>query len=209
MKISHPLSNRSTLILAISGCIALIGAGLLLVHNQHFVFYHAASYTRVSLALVALGFPFALTIIRKSKVFSEYLAKKYPTDWVRNWLCAPALSIFIIAIFCAAPLGWTLTLSKATGDTIKVMHASAAKVYAYSPSKRCDQMAELQFRGFVKQTCLEGLYPMDTMRNGQILDVTVLGFSYGFVIISIADSQKEGASTTETALDAGSEPQPH
>lgn len=167
----------------------LAGAVTLLHFSERFVFYYEETYTRIALWSCLAFVPLALYRMKSAPGFAGRLAKKYPTAWLRNWLVMPLMAVFAAGLVWMAPLGWLLAAACLTGGATQHVHALAVQVDAPASSKGCDQYAKLRFASIEKRTCIAGRQPAASMRTGQVLDVGIRAFSFGFLIDSIAPAQ--------------------
>ncbi len=169
-------------------CYLMVGLLLFIFFADRFVFYFAASYTKIAMLLVLLCTPFVLYWMLRSRNMTTQFAKTYPTRWLRNWVMMPLMAASMTSAFVVAPLGWLFTGAAFYGGPVNQMSAIAIQIGTYSPGKGCDQTAILRFASVDKETCLDNLYPTSTVREGQLLVVSTTMFPFGFLISSIGDA---------------------
>jgi hypothetical protein len=61
---------------------------------------------------------------------------------------------------------------------------------AWTAPLGCDQYASLRFPSVEKKTCIDGQPPDQPIRTGQVLDVGITAFPFGFLIDSLAPCDK-------------------
>ena len=168
--------------------VMVVGAILLSIFHDRYVFHYADAYMTLTIGALILFTPIVLYWIASTPVTVKALSEKYPTNGLRNVIVMPLMAAMGVGMFCAAPLGWLFAVAAWSGGAVHHVRATAIEVGTYSKRKNCDQTATLRFASFDKETCLEGLYPLSLMREGQALDVGIKEFSFGFLIVSIANA---------------------
>lgn len=173
---------------AIFICYLMVGLFLFAFFADRFVFYFAASYTKISMLFVLLFTPFVLYWMLRARNITTQMVRTYPTGWIRNWVMMPLMAAVLSSVFVVAPLGWLFTAAAVYGGPVHQVSATAIQVGTYSPGKGCDQSATLRLASVDKKTCLDNLYPTTTMREGQLLVVSITMFPFGFLISSIGNA---------------------
>ncbi|WP_313178171.1 hypothetical protein [Massilia sp.] len=136
--------------------------------------------------------------MRRSKVFAAEFGKRYPTSWLRRWVAMPLSAMAIVASLVAAPLGWFFAAAAWVGGDVEPVRAVALAVEPAVQRKGCNQQAVLRLESVEKETCLDDLYPVSTMRASQQLDVGIERFAFGFLIKSIAPKTETRRVTMDT-----------
>jgi hypothetical protein len=98
----------------------------------------------------------------------------------------------VLGLVLTGPLGWVFAAAAWSNGAVRHVSATAIKVGTYSRRKGCDQFATLRFATVDKETCLDTLYPHSSMQTGQLLDVGITVFQFGFLIVSIAATDSVG-----------------
>lgn len=98
----------------------------------------------------------------------------------------PLMSSFVVALAWMAPLGWLLAAACWAGGATQHVRAVAVKVDAPASNKGCDRHATLRFARVEKKTCIDGMHAATAMQQGEVLDVGIRAFPFGFLIDSIA-----------------------
>lgn len=177
----------NTFLLMVAG-----GVLLLIRFNERFVFSHADLYAGMSVWALAVLTPVVVLAMRGSPVFERGLAEKYPTAWLRRWITMPLMSLLAVGAVLAAPVGWLSAAAAWSGGALRHVDATAVKVESYAARRGCDQRATLRFASADKETCLDGLAAAGTVRRGQLVDVGITEFPFGFFIASIARAAPAG-----------------
>lgn len=166
----------------------IFGVVLLINYQERFVFRYADVYTKFALLSLLFFTPFVLYEINRFPIFVRGIADKYPTTWLRTWIVMPSIASVMVGIAITGPLGWVYAVAAWSGGPIHHVSATAIKVGTYSRRKGCDEFATLRFASVDKETCLDSLYPHSSMHTGQLLDVGIASFQFGFLIVSIAST---------------------
>ncbi|MBQ5948574.1 hypothetical protein [Massilia sp. ST3] len=169
---------------------AIVGALLLQMYRDRFVFYYAQTTAKVALWSLLLFTPFILYRMRRAPLFVAELKKKYPTSWLRDIVVMPLMAAMVAGLLVAAPLGWVLAIAAWSGGVVHHVDAVATEVGTYSQRKGCDQFATLRFASVEKEVCIASLSPHSSLHPGQSLAVGIVRFSFGFLIVSIAPVKK-------------------
>lgn len=164
----------------------LAGALLLAGYGRRSVFHLADLYETVALWSVLLFTPLVLYRLRCNDAFSEQIAMKFRSDWLRTWIVMPLTAAVLVGAVFAAPLGWAVAAAAWSGDPVQLIRATATDVGDHAQRKGCNQTATLRFASADTRICLDGLYPLSSMQPGQLLDVGIVPFRFGFLIVSIA-----------------------
>lgn len=164
----------------------LIGVIFLLFFNDRFVFRYKEEYARFFLWSLLLFTPFFIYRIEKSPEILEQLKQKFPTRWVRGLIMTPLISLMSAGLVFTAPLGWVFALAVWSGGDVYNVSATLIKSSNNSKSKRCNQLATLQFELLKKEVCLDTLYPHSSMQTGQAVDVGISESQFGFLIVSLS-----------------------
>ncbi|HEX8478165.1 MAG TPA: hypothetical protein VF663_07505 [Telluria sp.] len=172
----------------IVACLLAAGALFLTIFGDRFVFRFADAYTVIALGSTGLSMPFILYRMARSRRVGEEFSKRYPTSWVRNWVVMPLTAAILAGLVFAAPLGWLFATAAWYGGPVHYVKATATDVGSYARRKHCNQSATLRLPSVARKTCLDRLYPPATMRDGQVLNVGIVTFSFGFLIVSIASA---------------------
>ena len=180
--------RRRAIWVTLVACLLLTGALFLAIFGDRFVFHFADAYTKIALVSTALSIPFVFYRMARSRRVGEEFSTRYRTSWVRNWLVMPMMAAIPAGLVFAAPLGWLFAAAAWYGGPVHYLSATATDVGSYARRKRCDQSATLRLPSVAKKTCLDRLYPPATMRDGQALNVGIVTFSFGFLIVSIANA---------------------
>lgn len=171
--------------------LVVIGAGFfLLMHfGELFVFHYAEPYRNIVMLLTVLLAPIVCYRLGQS-LFDDELSKRHPTAWIRKGILLPLTAIVVVVFPLTAPLGWLFAGVAWLDGATQQVPATAIEVQPYSSRKGCDQFATLRLLSVEKETCLDYLYPRSAMRRGQPLTVIVRTVPFGFLIVSIADTDQ-------------------
>lgn len=150
--------------------------------GERFVFHYAEIYRTFAIWSVALLTPLILYRARRIPDFYKKFSKAYPRTWM---ISLPICIAAFVGVAFAGTLGWFFAASAWYGGAVHHVSATATEVESYSRRKGCDQRATLQLESVDKKACLDGLYPPSAMRTGQALDIGIVRFPYGFLIVSI------------------------
>lgn len=162
------------------------GALLLAGYGRRSVFHLADLYETVALWSVLLCTPLVFHRLRRNEAFSKQLAMRLSSVWLRTWIVMPLTAAMLVGGVFAAPLGWSIAVAAWSGDPVQLVRATATDVGDYAQRRGCNQTATLRFASVDKRTCLDDLYPPSSMQPGQPLDVGIVPFRFGFLIVSIA-----------------------
>jgi hypothetical protein len=174
--------------LTLAACLLSTGALFLHIFGDRFVFRFADAYTVIALVSTGLSMPFILYRMARSRRVGEEFSKRYPTSWIRNWVVMPLTAAIPAGLVFAAPLGWLFAAAAWYGGPVHYVRATATDVGSYARRKHCDQSATLRLPSVARRICLDRLYPPATMRDGQVLNVGIATFSFGFLIVSVASA---------------------
>lgn len=174
----------------------LAGAFLLLNFSDRFVFFYQETYTKAALWSSLVLAPLVLYRMGRAQVFSDALAKKYPTAWLRNGILMPLMAWFVAGLACMAPLGWLFAAACWTGGATQHVHAQVVQVDAPAQRKGCDRHATLRFAAVEKKTCIDDWAHDVPLRAGQVLDVGIRALPFGFAIDSMAPAGLDSGAST-------------
>jgi hypothetical protein len=169
-------------------CLLSTGALFLYIFGDRFVFRFASAYTGIALVATGVSMPFILYRMVRSRRVGEAMSKRYPTSWIRNWVVMPLMAAIPAGLVFAAPLGWLFAAAAWHGGPVHYVRATADDVGSYARRSHCNRSATLRLPSVAKKTCLDRLHPPATMRDGQVLNVGLVTFSFGFLIVSVASA---------------------
>jgi F0F1-type ATP synthase assembly protein I len=167
----------------------LVGALLSCFYLDRFVFLYSEEYFDLALWTTLISAPLVLYRLKKSSEIKRQATSGRSAVWLRDWIALPLVSALLVGMIFCAPIGWVAAFVAWSNVGADQVGATALLVEGYVRGKGCNQYAKLKFDLTVKDVCLDGIYPPSTMRAGQLLDVGVSKFRYGFYIRAI--DQKE------------------
>lgn len=184
-KKSKAHKTRSRLIL-FSFSFVLAGALWANYYVDRFVIFHSDVLFEIAMWITLILSPLVLYKFKKSSAITQQVGVRYPTAWLRNWIMLPIMSALMIWISLVSPLGWLAVAVAWSGDELHFTEARATRVEGYIRGKGCNQYATLALENSIKDVCLDGLYPPNTMKTGQYLSVGIKKAPYGFLIFTIS-----------------------
>lgn len=168
-----------------------VGTLLLSGYSRRFAFHEVELIQKIFLGLLILLTPLALYQIRRIPSAMERLARHSPAAWKRDWILLPLMAATLVGMVLAGPLGWLVAVSAWSDQPIQQVQATAIQVDAYRNGRRfssCHRPATLRFASLDKKTCLDDLYASSLMQAGQRLDVGIVPFHFGFLIVSLVQA---------------------